>query len=107
MKLRMEDEMITRLERKAIKTILESEYHDSSNPADNVESDTWVDCLWELEKEGLRKSGVMGSLQKKGFIVTDGEVVRVTKKGFDAYQEWMKVHKDAAEFFVGLEKGEK
>lgn len=73
---------MTPLEMKVIKAILESEYHDGRNPVGNS---VWVDCLWDLKKEGLRKSGAMGSLVKKKYIDTDGESCSVTVEGYNAF----------------------
>ena len=64
---------------------MESEYqnvYDGSR--DVIENGVWVDCLWPLEKLGLKKSGAMGSLAKKGYISTDGEVVAITETGYNA-----------------------
>lgn len=79
---------LTPFEEKVVDAILTSEFHDSIDRAENVGMMTWVDCLYDLEQEGLRKSGAMGSLTKKGFIISDGKTVQVTPAGFDAFERY-------------------
>lgn len=58
--------------------IIDSDFHRESG-------EQWVDCIsLYCSLSGKAISGVVSSLSKKGYVITDGEVIRATDEGIAA-----------------------
>ena len=78
--------MITKKEYKILKAIIFNEFQPGGSP---VGKPIWTDCLYGVNSN-LTKSGVFGSLVKKGFVGTDDNSCWITYTGLKAYNDFLR-----------------
>jgi hypothetical protein len=84
------DMKITDKERMVLENIARNDYTTLNGAEPECVRDTmcWSDCVSDGPNNVPAKSipGIIGSLVKKGLVITDGECIELSKDGFNLYK---------------------
>ena len=89
---------LTGKEKIVLENIARNDYTTGNGAEPETVRDTycWADCVDCGPNNISRKSlpGIIGSLVKKGLVLTDGECIELSEEGFNAYKSLKSLKKD-------------
>lgn len=81
---------LTEKEKQVLENIARNDYTTGNGAEPESHTDTlcWADCVEYGPHDVPRKliPGIIGSLVKKRFVITDGECIKLSEEGFKKYK---------------------